>query len=81
MPAARGEEERERWHATSRNEAGAATGSAYGRKTELLKLLNPTQELTTNPYAGEGQRRTVQFYGQPVYTQVWDGANYLGEVQ
>ena len=32
-------------------------------------------------YSGDGLRRTYQDPGKHVFTQIWDGTDYLGEVQ
>lgn len=63
------------------NTGGQITTNSYDRENRLLKVLNPTGTISTYSYAGTGLRRTKQEPGNPVYTMVWDGSDYLGEVQ
>ena len=63
------------------NLTGAVTTFAYDGENRMTKMANPDGSVLTNTYAGGGLRRTWQSTGQPVFTQVWDGSDYLGEVQ
>jgi YD repeat-containing protein len=61
--------------------AGAITSYGYDGESRLLKITYSSSQVLTNSYSGDGLRRTWQAFGGHINTQIWDGANYLGEIQ
>jgi len=66
---------------SSESNAGAVTSYTYDGENRMLMMTNPMLQVTTNVYSGDGHRRSWQAYGGPINTQIWDGSNYLGEIQ
>ena len=66
---------------TAENLGGAITGFVYDGENRCLKVTLPDFSIVTNTYSGDGLRRTYQDPGKHVFTQIWDGTDYLGEVQ
>ena len=65
---------------TVENASGALTTYSFDCENNEVGISSPSG-LSTYTWSGSGLRRSNQEPGQPVYTTVWDGANYLGEVQ
>jgi len=61
--------------------AGAITSYGYDGENRLLKITYSSNQVLTNSYSGDGLRITWQAFGGHINTQIWDGANYLGEIQ
>ena len=66
---------------TTDNLSGAITGYVYDPENRLKKVTNPDSSLWTFTYSGTGLRRTRQKPGGTVGTMIWDGSDYLGEIQ
>ena len=59
---------------------GVMTAYVYDKLNHLKKVTYSDGTLSTYTYNGDGLRYTRQEPGQKVYTMVWDGTNYLGEI-
>ncbi len=55
-------------------------GCIYDGENRLTKLTNPDGSVVTSTYQGDGLRRSKQEQGQNPTTFIWDGSDYLGEV-
>ncbi len=65
---------------TLEDTSGVQTGYVYDGENRLTKLTNPDGTVVTNTYEGDGPRRSRQEQGQKPTTFIWDGSDYLGEV-
>lgn len=72
--------ERRIWNQTIEDRAGTATGYNYDRENRLQVLVEPDSSRTTMVYDADGLRRVKQT-ASATTTYVWDGSDYLGEVQ
>jgi YD repeat-containing protein len=52
----------------------------FDRENRLKKRTDSDGTVMTNTYDGDGLRRTRQKQGETVVTYIWDGSDYLGEV-
>lgn len=59
---------------------GVITGYVFDCENRLKKVSYSDGAVSTYSYGGDGLRRTRQDPGQPVSTVIWDGSDYLGEV-
>ena len=59
---------------------GVITGYVYDPENRLKKVTYSDGAISTYAYVGDGLRRTRQDPGQAVSTMIWDGSDYLGEV-
>lgn len=66
---------------TAMNVDGAISGYVYDGENRVTKVTNPDFTVVTSVYSGDGLRRAYQQPGKNLFTQIWDGANLIGEVQ
>ena len=52
----------------------------YDRENRMKKRIDSDGASTTNTFDGDGLRRTQQRDKESVVTYIWDGSDYLGEV-
>ena len=52
----------------------------YERENRLKKRTASEGTIMTNTYDPDGLRRTRQKQGETVVTYIWDGSDYLGEM-
>lgn len=65
---------------TCENVNGVNTYYAYDNENKLAKRTDPDLRIATYTYQADGLRRSKQEPGEALTTFVWDGLNYLGEV-
>jgi YD repeat-containing protein len=65
---------------TQVNVNGVNTYYAYDGENRMTKRTDPDLRVATYTYGADGLRRSAVEPGGSVRTMVWDGANYLGEV-
>jgi YD repeat-containing protein len=59
---------------------GSIATSTFDGENRNTKIVWANGEISTYTWQGyNSMRRTNQEPGQPVYTTIWDGTNYLGE--
>jgi YD repeat-containing protein len=56
------------------------TTCAYDGENRLASVSSPAGRSTYTYQGSDGLRRTKQEPGGPLTTMVWDGSDYLGEV-
>lgn len=65
---------------TAENTNVAVPLFAYDRENRLKKRTETDGTVMTNTYDGNGLRWTRQKHGENAVTYIWDGSDYLGEV-
>ena len=66
---------------TLENASGSLTSYMFDNENRMTAMTQPNVKIISNTYSGDGLRRSTQQHGGSVHTMIWDGKDYLGEVQ
>jgi YD repeat-containing protein len=64
---------------TLESRGGVQTGYTFDGENRMVLTVQPDGSRITMTYQGDGLRRSKQSGAKPV-TTIWDGSDYLGEV-
>jgi len=67
-------------HCITEEQGGVNTQFLFDRENRLKKRTDSDGTVLTNTFDGDGLRKTRQKHGETVVTYIWDGSDYLGEL-